>query len=127
MDTSLSHSEESEENVRLIIRYHKIFLRQLDGANKDGQLDDLTYQRLKNVKCTAKTKQGIYDHFDRLFRELVEHYQERLRKRIYKGAQMLDSMGKSHPNYQSYMNLYDELCEELKRSEERGVSFGNIG
>lgn len=116
MDASFSHSEDSEEDVRLIIRYHKIFLRQLDGAYKDGQLDELTFQRLKSVKCTAQTKQGIYDHFDRLFGELVEHYQERLRKRIYKGAKMLDSMGKDHPKYKQYMALYDQLCENLGSS-----------
>lgn len=116
MDTSLSYIEDSEKNVRLIIRYHKIFLRQLDGANKDGQLDEVTYQRLKSVKCTALTKHGIYDHFDRLFRELVEHYQERLKKRIFKGAQMLDSMGKDHPKYKQFLALYDQLCEDLGSS-----------
>lgn len=124
MEQSASNIESMEDNVRLIIRYQKIFLRQLEGAYQSKKLDDVTYQKLKTVNCTAQTKQEIFDHFDRLFNELVEYYQERLRERIYKGAKMLDAMGKDHPKYQLYMALYDELCEELKHSEE---GRGGIG
>lgn len=113
-----AHNEEIESNIRLIIKYQGILIRQLEGAYKAGKLDEITFQKLKSVNSTAQTRQEIYDHFDQIFRKLVEYYQEKLRERIRKGAELLDSIGKDHEKYQQYMALYDELCEELSRSEE---------
>lgn len=99
--------------VEIVQQYQEIFDRQITGAFEQGKMDGDAYKRFAAIECDAVTPDEVYGHFDRLFKELAEYYQERLRERIYKGAQLLDSMGKDHPKYKQYMALYDQLCEDL--------------
>ncbi|OMF01209.1 hypothetical protein BK124_00585 [Paenibacillus amylolyticus] len=118
---------ENENNVRLIMRYQIVLISHLENSLKNGDIDEHTFTRLKSQGCIAQTQDEILDHFDRIFRELVSYYQERLRERMIKGAAFIDALAPDDPCRIPAMEKYDGLCRRLKESEDRehGQHNGN--
>ncbi|MFS0858314.1 hypothetical protein [Paenibacillus taichungensis] len=117
--TSSADELEIENSVRLIMRYQIMLVSHLENALKNGRIDEHTFTRLKSQGCIAQTHDEILDHFERVFHELLSYYQERLRERILKGAEFIDSLSPSDPRREPALVKYDKLCEELKESEIR--------
>nr|WP_145402974.1 hypothetical protein [Paenibacillus xylanexedens] len=110
---------EIENNVRLIMRYQVILVSHLENALKNSQIDEHTFTRLKSRACIAQTQDEILDHFEQIFRKLVNYHQEHLRQRIFNGAAFIDSLGSDDPRKMPAMEKYDGLCKQLKESEDR--------
>ena len=108
-----------EDNVRLLIQYQAMMMQHLEGALKNDYIDEHTYTRFKNKGGITQAREEILNHFDQIFRELVGYYQERLRERILKGADFIDSLPPSDPRRDPAMKKYDRLIEQLKESEDR--------
>ncbi|MGN7169290.1 hypothetical protein ACTHSJ_25835 [Paenibacillus cellulositrophicus] len=119
MSHSVTHNSDMENNIRLIVSYQMILIRQLDAAYKEKLLDEVSYQKFKGIICTAQTQEGIYDHFNQVFKELAGYYQTKLQSRIVNGAKYLDSIWRDHPKYPAALKRYDELCQRLQESKER--------
>ncbi|MDK8188993.1 hypothetical protein QP794_02690 [Paenibacillus sp. UMB7766-LJ446] len=118
MSGSSEHLE-LENNVRLIMQYQTILVRHIETSLNNGQVDEHTAARLKSQGCIYLTRDEILDHFEGIFRELVTYYQDRLRERIVKGAEFIDSLAPDDPRRMPAMEKYDGLCMQLKESEGR--------
>lgn len=119
--TGTARKLESSEDVSLLIAtYQEILMRQVQAAFDKQELDEQTYFYFFQEECTEETEAGVYEHYQQLFNHLAEYHRQKLRERILKGAEMLDSMGKQDPRYPKYMKLYDSLVEKLKNSENTG-------
>lgn len=108
------------ENVdKLITEHQKVLNRQIGAALDHGEMDEVTGRLFFSRTCTAETTEGVYDHFDALFKELAAYHEQRLQQRVIKGAEVLDSMDKQDERYAPYMRLYDSLDKRLQRSQSR--------
>ncbi|PNQ78894.1 hypothetical protein [Paenibacillus sp. F4] len=101
----------------LIDRYQEVFNRQITLAYETGQMDSDTYKRFVVIECDAVSLDAVYDHFDQLFHELADYHRGRLKERIFKGAEFIDSLDRSDPRRPAALNKYDALCERLRQSE----------
>ncbi|WP_429352106.1 hypothetical protein [Paenibacillus sp. 4624] len=110
------------------MQYQTILVKHIETALINGQVDEHTAIRLKSQGCIYQTRDEILDHFEVIFRELVNYYQERLRHRILKGAEFIDSLAPDDPRRIPAMDKYDGLCKQLNESEDRehGTSNSNI-
>lgn len=108
-----------EDMSLTIIPYQNILNRQIGAAVERKEMDDLTGRRFLSRTCTAETKEGVYDHFDALFKELAAYHEQRLQQRVIKGAEVLDSLDKEDARYEPYMRLYDSLTTRLQQAQSR--------
>ncbi|OPG98640.1 hypothetical protein B2I21_09890 [Chryseobacterium mucoviscidosis] len=115
--TSSADELEIENSVRLIMRYQIMLVSHLENALKNGRIDEHTFTRLKSQGCIAQTHDEILDHFEGSFRELLAYYQDRLRERIVKGAEFIDSLSPTDPRWEPALEKYDRLCEQLRGSK----------
>ena len=111
------HNSAEQENIRLIVRYQTMFIRQIEAAYQLKNMDEITYSRFKNITCMAANKEEVCDHFNQLFLDLADYYRDLLRERILKGVEFIDSLSNSDPRRSAALAKYDRLYEELKNSE----------
>ncbi|MUG24916.1 hypothetical protein GNQ08_21360 [Paenibacillus macerans] len=116
-----------EFNEQLIARYQELLLRQVEGAYRKGEMEPDAYLNFLSVVCEADTRNGIYDHFEGVFGDLIDYHEERLQARILKGAEYIESIGPQHPKYAAAVRKYNALCEKLQEQQGRRRENGRGG
>ncbi|BFH16023.1 hypothetical protein WJ0W_006923 [Paenibacillus melissococcoides] len=120
MTEAANESTKLPDRLELINRYQEMFSRQVNLGFQLGEIDEAAYRRFMSDSCTAEEIDDVYRHFYDMFGQLVDYLQDRLSERIIKGAEFIEDIGKDHPKYKAAMQKYDDLCNQLRASIERG-------
>lgn len=99
--------------------YEETFVRQVEAAFRQQQMDEDTYRELMSETCSSSDRTAILEHYTNLFSQLIDYHTNRLLERITVGAAFIEQLDKNDPRYIPAMTKYDKLCASLMESTNR--------
>lgn len=119
--SALFLSTESIEEYK--IRKQEEVINLLETSKKLGKIDEVTHKRLLLETCDAKDWEGVFDHYLRLWGDIVSilaNFEEQaIYNRLIKGAEMIEKETDPDKRRQ-YLAVYSALEKRLEEIRKTG-------